>query len=61
MKWLQNQAREQAYNQDTTSISDKQRKQSQSLLPEATVTGKSFKDQLNSVADKIFNMQSNDP
>ena len=57
----ESQAREQAYNQDTTSISDKQRKQSQSLLPEATVTGKSFKDQLNSVADKIFNMQSNDP
>ena len=57
----QSQAREQAYNQDTTSISDKQRTQSQSLLPEATVTGKSFKDQLNSVADKIFNMQSNDP
>ena len=57
----ESQAREQAYNQDTTSISNKQRKQSQSLLPEATVTGKSFKDQLNSVADKIFNMQSNDP
>jgi len=57
----QSQAREQAYNQDTSSISDKQRTQSKSLLPEATVTGKSFKDQLNSVADKIFNMQSNDP
>ena len=57
----ESQAREQAYNQDTTSISDKQRTESQSLLPEATVTGKSFKDQLNSVADKIFNMQSNDP
>jgi hypothetical protein len=55
------QAREQAYGQDTTSISDKQRIESQSLLPEATVTGKSFKDKLNAVADKIFNMQSNDP
>ena len=55
------QAREQAYGQDTTSISDKQRTESQSLLPEATVTGKSFKDKLNAVADKIFNMQSNDP
>ena len=55
------QAREQAYGQDTTSISDKQRTESQSLLPEATVTGKSFMEKLQSGIDKIFNMQENDP
>lgn len=49
--------------ESTESISDKQKTETQteSLLPKATVTGKSFKDKLNSVADKIFNMQENDP
>ena len=49
--------------ESTESISDKQKTETQteSLLPKATVTGKSFKDKLNSVADKIFNMQSNNP
>ena len=49
--------------ESTESISDKQKTETEteSLLPKATVTGKSFKDKLNSVADKIFNMQSNNP
>jgi len=54
-------AKEKAYGLDTTSISDKQKTQSQSLLPEATVTGKSFMEKLQSGIDKIFNMQENDP
>jgi hypothetical protein len=33
----------------------------ESLLPDPKLEGKSFKDKLNSVADKIFNMQSNNP
>lgn len=47
--------------ESTEPISDKQKTETESLLPKATVTGKSFKDKLNSVADKIFNMQENDP
>ena len=47
--------------ESTEPTSDKQKTETESLLPKATVTGKSFKDKLNSVADKIFNMQENDP
>ena len=47
--------------ESTEPTSDKQKTETESLLPKATVTGKSFKDKLNSVADKIFNMQSNNP
>ena len=46
---------------DKKTISDKQKQQTESLLPDPKITGNSFKDKLNSVADKIFNMQTNNP
>ena len=49
--------------ESTESTSDKQKTETEteSLLPKATVTGKSFMSKLQSGIDKIFNMQENDP
>ena len=47
--------------ESTESISDKQRTQSQSLLPDPKLKGKSFMDKLNKATDAIFNMQENNP
>ena len=49
--------------ESTESISDKQKTETETetLLPKATVTGKSFMSKLQSGIDKIFNMQENDP
>ena len=47
--------------ESTEPTSDKQKTETESLLPKATVTGKSFMSKLQSGIDKIFNMQENDP
>jgi len=54
-------AKEKAFAESGATVQSTLPDKGESLLPDAKITGKSFKDQLNSVADKIFNMQSNDP
>tara|TARA_R110002153_G_scaffold158313_1_gene310375 strand:- start:191 stop:1174 length:984 start_codon:yes stop_codon:yes gene_type:complete len=54
-------AKEKAFAASGDTVQSTLPDKGESLLPDPKLEGKSFKDKLNSVADKIFNMQSNNP
>ena len=54
-------AKEKAFAESGGTVQSTLPDKTESLLPDPKLEGKSFKDKLNSVADKIFNMQSNNP
>ena len=54
-------AKEKAFAESGATVQSTLPDKTESLLPKATVTGKSFMSKLQSGIDKIFNMQENDP